>query len=135
MKFAAVFALLSLVAGCTQWADTEYQGDETENAIAVFEQYHRPIWDKCREQAENVEVDVVSLLTVEHECKCTSCGGCVDRYDAKLGGHVWMMEDAPAGMLAHETMHVILHCMQANTTGGDGNHYDPVWQDARLSEP
>lgn len=134
MKIAAVVSLLMCVACAPQYA-TGYEGDPTENAIALYEQIHQPLTDKCREQALNVEFEVASILTVQHECKCTTdCGGCMDSYDVERGGHAWVMEDAPEWMIAHETMHVILHCMRAPHDDGDGRHLDAVWQDSRVTD-
>lgn len=133
VKFAVVFALLMLgcVACSSSWSDDAgYEGDPIENAIAAYEAMHRPLTEQCRDHALNVEIEYAALTAVEHQCECTDCGGCMDRYDAE-GGHVWLMEDAPAYLVAHETLHVISACMQP-TRAGDPNHSDPAWQDARI---
>lgn len=130
MRFTILLSLMlltlcfmQLCSGCA--ADTSgYEGDPTENAIADFTAVYGAPSADCQHAAENMSVDYMTLEDVRLNCHQDNVVGCVTRWAAE-DAHAFITEGSAAGVLAHETMHVLLLC--SNKLDDNQNHSGAVW--------
>lgn len=132
MKFAVVFTLLCATACGPTWNVEEYTGDPTENALAAFAAVHEAPSVYCAQRARDLEIDIVPIGDVRRECAHESAVGCMYRYDS-VRASAYIAEGQGPDVIAHETMHALLHCELPFDVDGNHNHRDAVWRDKRIN--